>query len=197
MSMITNKRTPSELKKFVEEYKAHVDSHDLKNGLLRKGDHKFFIEEVYPLAQFCSAKLDNNYQIEPIKGNQGYDAKVYLSGEHQYNIEITIPHDGGSRAENTRNLLKNGISPLKISTPKDLTNIESIVLKVCESKAKKDYSDSVLVIYIQTGAVYVDQRDDFSLAIESIVSAAREFNYKAKEVYLYFSPFNELRDINA
>jgi len=196
MPMITKKRTPTELAKFVEEYKSQVDNHDLGNGLLRKGKYKFFIDEVYPLSKFCTAALDDNHEIEPVKGNQGYDAKVFLNGAHQYNIEITIPHDGKLRAANTRSLIKNGISPLKISSPDDLKDIEGVILKTCTSKAQKDYSDSVLVIYIHTGGIHSNQHSEFKSGIESIFNAAKTFKYKAKGVYLYFSPFNELRDIN-
>jgi uncharacterized protein (UPF0335 family) len=129
--------------------------------------------------------------------NQGFDAKVYRFSKFQFNIEVTLPHDGAQRAEDTRELLNKGISRLKISSPKELLEIRNIIEKTCKDKSDKDYSDTVLVIYVNTGAVVNHQIEEFREAMEKIESDANKFDYKAKEVYLYFGPFGEIRKINA
>lgn len=195
---LTKRRTPRDLAKFSQEYKQWVSENDLQAGLLRmEKDYKFFIDEVWPLSNFCSVVLDESYEIEPIKGNQGYDARVYKSGVFQFNIEIAYPHDGQARAQNARRLVKNGVSPLKISSPSNLITTLKKIKDVCKKKSKKDYSDSVLLFNIATGAVNEAQVEEFLPAMQEVQKVVEKCSFKARSVYLYFSPFKKVVKVNA
>lgn len=195
---LTSKRTPKELEEFCLQYKDQVSELNLKAGLLREHqDYKFFIDEVWPLSRFCIEVFDENYQIQPVKGNQGFDAKVYRFGKFEFNIELAYPHDGSKRAAKARNLVKNEISGFEISSPSRLNEIRHNIVSVCEAKSKKDYSDCILLFNIVTGAVYEKQLLEFSGAMEEVENIVGSYNFRAKSVFLYFSPFRKVVEINA
>lgn len=187
---LTKLRSPADLASSVKECKDWVSQNDLKNGLQRKNkDYKFLMDEVLPLSNFCNQVLDESYAIEPVDGNQGYDARVYKSGVFQFNIEIAYPQDGEKRAEKSRELIANGISRLRISSPSDLEVLIGKIKKTCLNKSLKDYSDAWLVFNIVTGAVFESQYAEFLPAMKKVQSIVEEFDFNAQSVYLYFSPF--------
>lgn len=196
---LIKRRSPVNLAKFCLDYKDWVSKNDFNNGLLRKNeDYKFFIDEVWPLSNFCSVVLDESYEIEPIKGNQGFDAKVYKkSGEFQFNIEIVFPQDGAKRADDSRQFINNGTLSSQSSPPSDLESFIEKIKKVCDKKSQKDYSDSWLLFNIITGAVSESQYEEFVPAMEKVQRAVEKFNFQAKLVYLYFSPFKHVIKIGS
>jgi len=195
---LTKRRTPRDLAKFGQMHKEWVSDNDLGAGLLRKsGDYRFFVDEVWPLSNFCSVVMDESYEIEPIKGNQGYDARVYKSGAFQFNIEIAYPHDGETRAQNARQLVENGIPTVMISSPSNLIAAIEIIEKVCQKKSKKDYSDSVVLFNIAKGATNERQVEEFLPAMQKVQEAVERYSFKARSVYLYFSPFRKVVKVNA
>lgn len=195
---LTKRRSPKNLAKFSQGFKDWVSENNLEAGLLRKGEnYKFFIDEVWPLSNFCNIILDESYEVEPIKGNQGYDAKVYRSGKFQFNIEIAYPHDGETRAQNARKLIDNAGPIVRFPAPSDLMDAINIIDKVCQEKAKKDYSDCLLLFNIAIGAVNERRFDDFLPAMQKVQEVVEGYRYKAKSVYLYFSPFKKVVKINA
>ena len=98
-------RSPSDLREFVEQLKQTVQSEKSERhfGIQKKGLYKEFLDELIPLSCFAMWKYDDSYKIEPVLGNQGYDAKVFnKTGEEIDRIEITIPHNGAAEATDTR-----------------------------------------------------------------------------------------------
>jgi hypothetical protein len=100
---LTEKRTPSELLSWVKRKTEQIESTDegVKALRLREGLAKQLMEEVYPLAMFGFRKFGNTDQIlmQPIIGNQGYDAVVTdlrSKPASQSYVEITQSHEGES-----------------------------------------------------------------------------------------------------
>jgi len=98
---LTKKRTPSELLNWVKWKMEQIGSTNQGERALRlhEGLAKQLMEEVYPLALFGWRKFGDTNQIlmQPIIGNQGYDAIVTdlrsKPASKSY-IEITQSHEG-------------------------------------------------------------------------------------------------------
>jgi hypothetical protein len=190
------RRTPKQLCDFVEAVKEWVNQNELKNGILRtEGKYKYFVDEIIPLSRYCIATFDESFEILPVIGNQGYDAEVYQNNFHLFNIEIVYPHDGIERARDAMKFIKTGIGGFKISKPTLLHKQFDIIRAACESKSKKDYSDSVLLFNIKTGAVHPDQEKSFDLVMGEVVQLINGFKFKAKRVAILFNPFGRVVEL--
>ncbi len=196
MSDLAIKRTPTELEKFVDSYRDTVSKTDLANGLLRStDDYKFFIDELLPLSRLCSSIFDDSFEIEPIRGNQGYDASVYRNGIFQFNIEIAKPHDGASRAKDARDTIRYGVGKFRMSDDSSLYDLEKEIRHTCKMKSIKDYSDAKILFFVDTGAAYKRQAPEFEGAMSKIVSVIAEYEFISQGIYIYFSPFGVVKEL--
>jgi len=98
---LTRKRTPSELLSWVNWKREQIASTEEGERalILHEGLMKQFEEEVYPLALFGQRKYGDTNEIlmQPIIGNQGYDAAITdLRSEpaRESYVEITQAHEG-------------------------------------------------------------------------------------------------------
>jgi hypothetical protein len=75
---IQRRRSPSELKAFVESIRERAKSDVAlrQAGHLREGYLKEYFDEIVPLSHFASAIYPETYKVQPILGNQGYDAEI-------------------------------------------------------------------------------------------------------------------------
>jgi hypothetical protein len=195
---LTLKRSPEDLYEVCEAYRDFVSITDLDNALLRKEEtYKYFIDEVWPLAKFCKATLDNTYLVQPVQGNQGFDASVYRDGEIEFNIEVAYPQNGAARAKETRAMINGGIPKLKIFSPKELELLLGNIESVCISKSKKDYSDCWLLFNVVTGAVVEERISEFVPSMNKVIDTIQKYQFTAKAIYVFFSPFDKVVKINA
>jgi hypothetical protein len=81
--MITRKdiekpRTPRGLRQFVcyRKEKVRAMTSERHAAIQRKGIYNVFIKEIIPLSIFALKAYSNTHRVEPILGNQGYDAIV-------------------------------------------------------------------------------------------------------------------------
>jgi hypothetical protein len=173
---LTKKRTPSELLNWVNCKRKQIASTEQGDRalILRKGLAKQFEEEVYPLALFGSRKYGDTDQVlmQPIIGNQGYDAVVIdLTAEaaSESYIEITQSHEGENdyhRRLVLANLgfayghspaIKKGIRtskrvsmPPRVVTPSEVAGEElQRIVGAARRKAIKDYpiNTSLIIVF--------------------------------------------------
>lgn len=195
---LTLKRSPKDLYEVCEAYKDFVSRQNLDDALLRKEKiDKYFIDELWPLAKFCKVVLDSTYLVQPVQGNQGFDAIVYRDGKIEFNIEVAYPQNGAARAKETRAMINSRVSKIKMSTPKNLELLLDNIESVCISKSKKDYSDCWLLFNIATGAVFEEQISDFVPSMNNVIDILEKYQFTAKAVYVFFSPFDKAVKINA
>lgn len=188
---LAKKRTPSELKRWVERKMDEIGSTDEGERALRlrKGRAKQLMEEVYPLAIFGFHKFGNTDQIllQPVVGNQSYDAIVTdlrCKTSPRSFVEITQSHEGESdylrRLDLQRRGFTFGHSPvikkgtkrtgLQVSIEPEVVRTRDVardelerIVGAAERKAAKDYPvDTWLII------VFNDDRF-FRLAVDNAV----------------------------
>jgi len=173
-----------------------ADGNERHRGILKKGLHKEFLDEIVPLSCFAVLNYPDDYRICPILGNQGYDAVVLNESDIEVGrIEMTSPHDGAEDAKDARLIVERGFGSLDTGDPgDDFERLIPYVLDTCRKKALKDYSDCTLVVAIQPlkwpfGGVegrYEDQ-------VSTLVSEIEQIEFKAKEVFLLLLPDRHIK----
>ena len=94
-------RTPLELRAFVElvRERVHHNPVEFESGMTKKGYYKEFLDEVVPLCNFAEVAYPPEYRVQPVLGNQGYDALVFDNqGAEEDKVEFTKPYDGAAAA---------------------------------------------------------------------------------------------------
>jgi len=125
---IQQPRRPSELAEFVERVRACVrsDPVELGAGNTRRGYYKEFLDEVVPLSHFAAKTYDDCHTVQPILGNQGYDAVVRdASGRIVDKVEIANPIDGANVAAVAHEKAERGYGSLKVGDPGD--DVEDLI----------------------------------------------------------------------
>lgn len=185
-------RSPSALRNFVIQFREDVESNDSERhrGILKKGLYKQFLDEIVPLSLFVIKEYPEDFKVQPILGNQGYDALVFDgSGKEVDRIEITTPQDGAEKAIDARKVVNQGYGKMYMGKPgHDFEALFPHVLATCQRKAQKDYGDCTLVVAISPNppsqsfeALYEDQ-------IAALVCQMAQINFKAKRVFLLVNP---------
>ena len=199
-SALEERRSPSELREFVIRLKQAVQANKFERhrGHQKKGLYKQFLEELIPLSCFATQVYPDSYKVQPVLGNQGYDALVWSEvGEEVDRVEITSPHDGAAEAEDLRLVVDRGYGQLHIGTPgEDFEALFPHVLAACRKKAKKDYGGCTLVVAIAPIPPFASLEDRYEQQIEALVGAISRIRFKARRVFLVVLP-DRVIDINA
>ena len=149
---IQQRRSPIALREFVDHVRDAVrsDTSELKFGLRMKGLYNGFIKEIVPLSRFAAQAYPETYRIQPVLGNQGYDAFVFdETGTEVDRVEMTKPHDGEARAADAKLVVNRGYGRFREQDPgDDFNELVSFVLDTCKKKAQKDYGNCTLVVAI-------------------------------------------------
>lgn len=158
---------------------------------MKKGLYKEFLDEIVPLSLFASKMYPENYEIQPVLGNQGYDVLVFNDmGNEVDRIEMTSPHDGAAAAKDARLLVERGHGEIHIGdhddTLKDFYGpLFPWVLAACRKKAEKDYYDCTLVVAVEP--IWPDagnEKAQYEKQIDNLVSEMAKIKFKAKRVLL-------------
>lgn len=159
-------------------------------GMTRKGLYKEFLDEIGPLSQYAVKAYPPTYAIQPVLGNQRYDAIVYNdSGTKVDRLELTWPRDGAEAAIDARLVSKRGFGRAKVGKPGD--DIDALlpqVLKTCRDKAQKDYGDCTLVIILDVLSPFPGFEGAHEKKLQTMVSAISDIKFKAKRVVLFVLP---------
>jgi len=192
-------RSPSALRLFVEQEREKVcaDPEDLKRGLLKKGLHKEFLDELVSISWFAVLAYPESYQINPVLGNQAYDAVVYDDlGNEVDRIEMTHPHDGAAEAEDAKLVVEKHIGKVKIGIPgDDFYALTPFVLETCRKKSKKDYSKCSLVIAIEPMKPFGGFEDSYEERVHELLGQIASIHFKARRVFLLVLP-DRLEEVN-
>jgi len=186
------RRTPAQLREFVESIRARVRSNlvELKKGICKTGIYKEFLDEVLPLSYFAEVEYPSNFTIQPIMGNQGFDAVVYNeAGVLHERLELSVPHDGASAAASARARAEVGHGIAFIGEPcEDFSRITPYVLETCLAKAQKDYSDIRLVVVINVQQPFEGHEEKYQACVTNLLAKVAAIRFKAKGVVLFFPP---------
>jgi hypothetical protein len=191
-SEMQQRRSPSALRDFVIGLKDSVRANEAERdrGILKKGLYKELLDEIVPLSLFALKVYPKDYQIEPVLGNQGYDALVFDDrGTEVDRIEMTTPHDGMAAAEDARQVINQGYGQVEIGIPgDDFDALFPHVLAVCQKKAEKDYSDCTLVVAIEPMPPFESFKGKYEDQITALTSQMAQISFKAKRVFLLVMP---------
>lgn len=185
-------RTPSELRAFVEKIndEARVIPDERDKGILKKGIYKVFLDEIVPLSRFAVARYTDQFRIQPVLGNQAYDARVLdCNGAIINKIEITVPHNGRAEASDSKLVVSGRHGTVHVHRPgQQIRKLSLFIAKTASNKAKKDYSDCTLVIYIKMLPVFEALEAAHNAQIDRIADELRNIPFRAKEVFLFIVP---------
>jgi hypothetical protein len=189
---LQRRRTPAELRGFAESVRAAVRAspHDMREGTLKTGLYKEFLDEVLPLSYFGERAYPGNFTIEPVLGNQGFDAVVYDKYGRVYErLELTLPHDGAESAEDARLRVARGFGVWRVGSPcDDFALITPYVMQTCKRKAAKDYSDARLVIIVRVLPPFAGFEDRYEDCVRKLCAQIREIQFRAAGVTLFLPP---------
>jgi hypothetical protein len=186
------RRSPGELRAFAECVRSRVRASpsEFALGMTKAGLYKEFIDEILPLSHFAVQAYPSTYSVQPVLGNQGYDAIVYdeFMNEHE-KIELTRPHDGAESAADARLVVNEGMGAIKIGHPADdIDAITPFVLDACRKKAIKDYSDCTLVVIVGVEPPYSGFEHVYTEKIACLLKAVSELKFRARRVVLFVPP---------
>lgn len=189
---IVKPRSPQELGDFVEQVSASVraDMDEIHAGNSRRGYYKEFLDEVVPLARFTLHLYDNSHTIEPVLGNQGFDAIVRDSkGCIVDKIEIANPIDGASISAIAREVAQKGYGGIMVYDPgEEIEELIPIIERTAQSKATKDYSDTTVVFNISALPPFKGFEAQHEEQIARIRNILVQSGFNAKRIFLMHPP---------
>ena len=195
MTLITKeelekRRTPSQLQEFVANVRKRVeaDSEQLRLGRRKKGLYKEFVDEIVPLADFAPHIYPDDVFLQPVIGNQGYDAIVFdNSGAEIDRIEIAKPYDGKKVSKDNDLLEDRGYGAINIydlGFGEELEMLASWIDRSANSKALKDYSDYTLVIVAALESLPHEEIAATERRAEILQAKLSTVRFRAKRVFL-------------
>jgi hypothetical protein len=195
---IQRRRTVRGLKQFVARRMASIKAVKAARhqAMLRRGLYKKFTDEIIPLARYCWLHYPKGYHVEPVLGNQGFDARI-LNEQKKFVewVEITVPQDGKADANDYKLVVGRGYGKMQNCGPcGDLHKLAHIVGKTCAAKAQKDYSDASLVIYLKFVPLTNNKAQCMKI-VHEIVAEIQRHPFKAKNVFVLASHYDELIDV--
>ena len=193
---IQRPRSPRGLRQFVTRRKKNVRSvrSERHNAIQRKGLYNVFIKEIVPLSVFALKAYENSCSVQPILGNQGYDAIVKdTEGNIIDFVELTFPDDWKSEAEDANRVVSRGYGNTDVFNPgEDIDRLSIFIQDICLKKAQKDYSDCTLVIVIEFWPISKQFRALYSRKIQEVITNVQAFSFKAKRVFLLLLEQHEI-----
>ena len=189
---IEQRRSPQVLYDYVESVKdaVNADPVEIKKGFLKKDYYKEFLDEILPLSRFARLHYPSGYSIEPVLGNQGYDALVFDEhGQEVDRVEITSPQDGHDEAESNRLVVERGFGKTKTAPFNNVfEGLLPHVIETCNAKAQKDYSDCSLVIAVAPLFSFAGYESLMDLQVKHLAAEIRRIKFKAKRAFLLVLP---------
>lgn len=189
---IETPRTPSALRQFVDQVRERVklNPDERKAGLLRRGYYKEFLDEVVPLSRFAVQAYPETHTIQPILGNQGYDAIVRgADGRIVDKVEIANPIDGMAAASTAREVAARGIGGVRVGNPGDeIEELIPIIERTASKKALIDYLDTTVVFNVSALPAFKEFEARHEDLIERIRGALTAAGFKARRVYILHPP---------
>lgn len=186
------RRTPSELRRFAVGVRAAVraDKVEFDAGMRRQGIYKEFLDEIEPLSEYAVAALPESCFVQPVLGNQGYDAIVFgEDGQAIERIELAKPFDGATAARLAREGLRNGLAGFKAVEPgTELDPVMPIIERTAKSKSLKDYSDSTIVFLLPNLPHYPGFELQYDEQLRRVRDKLAECTYRAKRVLMFVPP---------
>ncbi len=184
------------------EYRDRVYREE-ENYFETKGLLKEFQDEYLALCSFAKYSdypLDHLYRLKI--GNQGYDAEVLdANSVHVVFIEFAFVIDGKYYANYKRSLAKDGIvnlNPLMTGSPTvdDLNRARDCLGGVIKNKSTKDYSDCLLIFYLQvTPAVHSIERNESMRIVEEITTTLKKVKFNAQKIFLLIPGLHFLKRV--
>ncbi len=185
---IAKPRSPRGLFNFVEQVIASVraDLAELHVGNARCGYYKEFLDEVVPLACFAFQYYDDAHTVQPILGNQGFDAMIRNESGHIVDkVEIANAIDGAIVSAIAREVAQNGYGGLTVGNPgDDLEALIPIIERVAKKKAMKDYSGITIVFNIASTTPFEGFEARHSEQLERIKNILISAGFRAKRVFM-------------
>lgn len=189
---IETPRSPRELVQFIDRVTACVRSNPAERivGSLRRGCYKEFLDEVVPLARFCVRVYEESDTIQPVLGNQGFDAIVKnANGQVIDKVEIANPIDGARVSRTAREVAEHGAGGFGVSDPGDeVADLIPIIERTAVSKAAKDYSDTTVVFNLSALPPIQGFETKHTEQINHIRSVLAQAGFNARRVYLLHPP---------
>jgi len=186
------RRTSAELDAFVEKVRLHVRTNrtEFEAGMNKRGLYKEFLNEVQPLCAFASATYPADFTVQPIIGNQGYDAIVFDSTGQEYEkLEFARPHDGASAANAARQVVSRGHSDAEITDYRDpLGSFIPYMRTTAKAKSQNDYGGITLVFILAAPPPLAGTESIYSNQIIEIKNIIEENSFKASKVLLFIPP---------
>lgn len=197
---IVKPRSPRDLCNFVEQVIASVraDLAELHLGNARRGYYKEFLDEVIPLACFASQFYDNSHTVEPIFGNQGFDAVIRNESGHIVDkVEIVNAIDGANVSAVAKEVAQTGYGGLIVSDPgDDLEMLIPIIERVAKKKAIKDYSGITVVFNIASTTPFEGFESRHIEQLQRIKDILILAGFRAKRVFIIL-PSRTIEQISA
>ncbi len=192
-------RTPAELRAFVEHVRDRVRANrsEFELGMAKQGHYKKFLDEVQPLCNFAEVAYPADHKVQPVLGNQGFDAIVFdAQGNEIDKVEFAKPYDGATAAANARQVVVRGYSDMQVSDHTEVLN-EFVPFFEATSKAKsrKDYSGVTVVFALAAPPALGGTEAVFERQVERLKSIIAANKFKAKRVFLYV-PHGRLQQID-
>jgi hypothetical protein len=188
-SEIQTPRSPLGLRQFVtrRKNKLRKNSTERHKSHQKLGLYKEFWDEIVPLSLYAQKTFPQHYKVQPVLGNQGYDANLFDGNNTLVGrIEITYPHDGQSSAEDGRLLASRGFGKVRCVSPGgNLESLFPIIKKTCIKKSQKDYSDCYLVIVVDYEfPPFKKHTALYQKLIDDLAEHIRKINFTANRVDL-------------
>lgn len=191
-SEVEQPRSPSGLYEFVARLMVAVrtDKRERHLGIQKKGLYKEFLDELVPLSCFAVSAYPEGCKVQPVLGNQGYDALVFSeTGEEIDRIEITSPHDGAATATEAKMVVSRGWARIPGNNPgEDFDALVPHVVAACRKKAANDYKDCTLVVAIAPMPPFESFEARNEEQIETLTRKIAQIQFKAKRVFLLILP---------
>ncbi len=181
-------RSPRGLRQFVccRRRKIEADTTERHKAMRRKGLYNDFFKEIVPLSVFALKAYPNSCRIQPLIGNQRYDAIVRdMKGNIIDLVELTFPDDWEAEAKDTNLIVSRGYGKFNVFEPgEDIDRLFKFIQHVCLKKAQKDYSDCTLVMVIAFWPVPKQFRELYSHKIQQVLTNVQSVTFMAKRVFL-------------
>jgi len=190
---IQKARTPSDLRQYCDDLRANAenDQSERHKSHRRKGDGKLYqpyFTEIVPLALFSSVYYRDVVNIQPVLGNQQYDAEVQKWDVTFEKIEITKPHDGKELSDDLNLMADRGYGKSGLDTPlQSLQKLRPFIMKTAEKKAANDYASAVLVFVLTYDPPYPPLKEEESIEklLKEYKQILQSYKYKARKVLMF------------
>ena len=161
------------------------------------GLYKIFNDEIVPLSCIALKLYPSTYKIKPVVSNQEYDAIIMNEeGNIIDYLEITWPQDGKRKADDAQKILTRKYGNIYVYYPgEDIEELCKYILKTCQNKAKKDYSNCTLVIVIDFVPPFPEHRQLYLQKLKQIIKQVKNIQFRAKRVFLFILPFCKIYKI--